>query len=481
MKIDPIRFSQAFNINKSQWELDFVDVPLDRDIPLFVDPYAISIQTDVWCRECDDMVKTYFDMLVQAINKDDDPLIARLLGNLHEPEETHLGHSKTSSKGRGIGRKQAAQLLKAFKNSEAVRSGFVYNISEATLMIEGISSDKISDITTNIIKSKLIEYTQSQCFLYGIPTRPVPTGVLFDFELMNWKDSYEELPVYNGQKIILVPKVIVRKNPEVSAEGFYDFVLNYLQQEHAKSGDSLAHVLKNGKLRVFKYEIKEKYPFSTKFIYDFAKNNPNVLNKYKSHVRSKSEILKDQYIEYQQEKPQLFDSKSMINKLNSIEPGRDSADDYHHHILGIINSVFTDRIRRPVKETSLDEGRKRIDITYDNGRKGFFSNLTDLHKIKCPYIIVECKNYGKDIKNPEFDQINGRFGDSRGRFGFIACRTISDKKELLQRQKYYLTNSNNYILVLTDEDFITLLQFRKENDEVAIDDYMEDKMKELVI
>ena len=32
-----IRFSQAFNLNKTQMELDFVDIPLDTDIKLFVD------------------------------------------------------------------------------------------------------------------------------------------------------------------------------------------------------------------------------------------------------------------------------------------------------------------------------------------------------------------------------------------------------------------------------------------------------------
>jgi hypothetical protein len=35
-------FAEHFRLNKSQAELDFVDVPIDGDIPLFVDPFAIS-------------------------------------------------------------------------------------------------------------------------------------------------------------------------------------------------------------------------------------------------------------------------------------------------------------------------------------------------------------------------------------------------------------------------------------------------------
>lgn len=481
MIINDIRFSEAFRIGKSQWELDFVDIPLNRDIPLFVDPYAISIQNDPWCKECDDMINTYFDMLVQAIRRKDEKLIGQLLGNLHEPYETHLGHGRTSSKGRGIGKKQAHQLLKAFKNSEAVKSGFVYNISEATLMIDNISSDKISDITTNVIKSKLIEYTQSQCDLYNIPMRPVATGVLFDFKLMNWKDSYERLPVFEGDKIILVPKVIVRKHPDVSAEGFYDFILDYLQQEHKKSGDALATVLKNGKIMVYKYQVKEKYPFSTKFVYDFAKKNPSVLNKYKAYVRDKSKIMKDVEIEYKHSNPIPFDGKSVISRLQSISPGSENASEYHNHIIGIINSVFTDRIRRPVKEQEINEGRKRVDIVYDNGSKGFFANLSSLHRVKCPYIFVECKNYSKELNNPEFDQINGRLNDKRGRFGILTCRTIDDVDQLTRRQKDLVNDNGNYIIVLTDEDFVKLIEFRMNNNEEGIDDYMEDKIKQLLM
>jgi hypothetical protein len=37
------RFSDYFGISKGQSQLDFVDVPLDTDIELYVDPYALHI------------------------------------------------------------------------------------------------------------------------------------------------------------------------------------------------------------------------------------------------------------------------------------------------------------------------------------------------------------------------------------------------------------------------------------------------------
>jgi hypothetical protein len=65
--MDDIRFSTHFKLNKSQWELDFVDIPLNTDLKLFVDPYAISISESEFCAECNDMIITYFRLIVEAI------------------------------------------------------------------------------------------------------------------------------------------------------------------------------------------------------------------------------------------------------------------------------------------------------------------------------------------------------------------------------------------------------------------------------
>ena len=40
--------SRYFKLKKTQAELDFVNVDPTRDIPLFVDPYALEIKSDEW-------------------------------------------------------------------------------------------------------------------------------------------------------------------------------------------------------------------------------------------------------------------------------------------------------------------------------------------------------------------------------------------------------------------------------------------------
>ena len=37
-----LKISEVLNLNKSQFELDFIDIDIENDIPLFIDPVYIS-------------------------------------------------------------------------------------------------------------------------------------------------------------------------------------------------------------------------------------------------------------------------------------------------------------------------------------------------------------------------------------------------------------------------------------------------------
>jgi hypothetical protein len=63
------RFSDHFGLGKAQSQLDFVDIPVETDIPLFVDPYALHISSQDWLRECGNSVVEYFQTLIDQIRK----------------------------------------------------------------------------------------------------------------------------------------------------------------------------------------------------------------------------------------------------------------------------------------------------------------------------------------------------------------------------------------------------------------------------
>lgn len=195
------KFSKAFGISKTQAELDFVDVPLQTDAWLFIDPFAIGQRVDSWSQQCHRTLVAFFQRVVDCIREGRLDEAQELLTHLREPNETHFGLSKNEPAGAGVGAKQARQLFDALKDSSAVRTGFLSSLEECELMIEGVGRDKISDLTTNIIRAHLVEYTQEQCKLHGVPMQTVALPPCFNPDALAWESRYAELPVWKGQAI----------------------------------------------------------------------------------------------------------------------------------------------------------------------------------------------------------------------------------------------------------------------------------------
>jgi hypothetical protein len=159
-------------------------------------------------------VLTFFQQIVDDLRTGNDKHARELLANLHEPNETRLGYSQRRPQGAGIGSEQARELFEALQGSAAIRTGFITSLEESELMIEGISHDKISDLTTNIIRGELAAYTVEQCELHGVAMQNVAMPPCFDTNAMNWREGYLSLPVYRGRPVLLVPKSIVRRCPQ---------------------------------------------------------------------------------------------------------------------------------------------------------------------------------------------------------------------------------------------------------------------------
>jgi hypothetical protein len=284
-----IRFSEAFQLGLSQPELDFVDIYIDGDMPVFVDPFAISLYGDTISRECNNAILGFFHSVIVAIRTGNSGRAKLMLNNLSEPNETKLGVSSGESRGRGVSGKQAGDLYKSLAKSKAAISGLVNEISECDLFIEGIGRDKISDITTNIIRQHLIEYTQQQCDLHNIKSMmKVPSGRIWDSNIGVWREKYTMLPVVNGMKVILVPRNFVRRNLAINSQDYLNkHVLEYLQAEHLQAGTSLVEVLKNGVRRVTKKTLRERYPCTKDWMAQFTKEHPDVLEEYKEIMKKR--------------------------------------------------------------------------------------------------------------------------------------------------------------------------------------------------
>lgn len=480
-----MRFSRHFGINLDQPQLDFVDIEPDRDQPLFIDPFAISLRGDAWSELCHEHIAHFFQTALDHIRSGQDQRARMMLNGLSEPNETCLGLSRGTPSGRGVGGRQAFDLYESLAASQAAKTGLLEELAECDLFVPGIGSDKISDITTNIIRKLLIEYTQQQCELHGIALKgEYPSGRFWDMEMGSWRQEYVRLPVVARKRLILVPKFTVRRKMVLDSQEYYSHhILNFIQQEEFERRPPLVRVLASGERRPpSKKSLKEKFPFSKDFVSRFSEANPEVLESYKSLYRkldgSKGTLDHNDF-------DSTFDEKTfaaaLAQVLPNIPPGNDNADRYHSFILGALEFIFWPNLIYPKKEHGIHDGRKRIDITYTNAaRDGFFWRAHTAHNIASRLIMVECKNYSKDPANPEIDQLAGRFSINRGLLGMMLYRTVDNYDRLCARCRDTAQDGRGFMIALGDEEIIDFLSQIANGRRKAIDGKLQSIFNRLI-
>ncbi len=452
-------FSQAFRLGKSQLELDFVDVSLMRDNRLFLDPFGIAQELDRWSADAAVTVGVFFQQVIDDIRAGHEENARRLLLNLREPNETRLGYSRNRPKGAGIGEQQADDIFEALRTSSAVRQGFITALEECELMIPGISHDKISDLTTNILRGHLVEYTKAQCELHGVPIQNAPIDPIFNTDTMRWEEGYAELPVWRNRPILLVPKSAVRYSPAYQAGRYYQhYVLNYLKaRELENPASTLVQLIRNDRKRtvrrvVTKKDLAAQYPGAKSFLFEFSRQNPGVLREYKEDLMRMEATDAGSDVDSDDE---TVISEALSTVLRGTPVGNDAAGAYHKLMVGIVEFIFFPKLTHPKKEREIHEGRKRIDIVMENAaHTGLFYTIPNIRQLPCAYVPLECKNYGREVRNPELDQLAGRFSVNRGKVGFLCCRQFENRGLFIQRCRDTFRDDRGLALPLDDETIL---------------------------
>ena len=473
-----MKISEAFVLGKTQSELDFVDVDLECDAPLFVDPFAISQRLDSLSQECHLTLHAFFQRIVDDIRAGQASDAQALLLQLREPNETRLGYSARRSQGAGIGAMQAGQLFAALRDSAAVQTGFLRSLEECELMIDGVARDKLSDLTTNVIRGHLAEYTRDQCILFGISTRPLALPPCFNRDTGQWESRYLDLPVWNGKPILLVPKFFVRYGPAYEAGNYYNrYVLEYLRADALTAASALVRSLKNGKRVVHKKDLKREFPFSKRFLYEFSRAHPDVLARYRDDLAQIER--RDRRAEVDPVDESTI-AAALIAALPTITPGNDDASNYHNFIIGAIEFLFFPQLIYPRKEHEIHEGRKRIDIVMENSaRSGPFSDLAIIRSFPAAHVFFECKNYGREVGNPEIDQLSGRFSPERGKVGFLCCRGFDDRDRFIMRCRDTFRDDRGLMLPLEDRTVLRWLDLVRRNMRHSLDREISDLIAEV--
>ena len=276
-------------------ETDFIDVELDTDNKLFVDPFLIYISKDEMSISCSNKIVGYFSKLLKYAQLGDRGNGYKLVRYLQENNEVRFGYSSGRPAGRGFGINKGKELFDDLCHSKAVSTGLVSDIFDASIMIENIGADKISDLTINIILCELIDYTQKQCILHNIPMEEIKMiRPVWNSELEKWeKNQVVVLPVHDGKPIILIPKNFARAHLVYTYGRYYnlEMIPQYEKVVASDPSSGLVKILKRG-IVPSRTKIRAEYPCNRCRVIEHIENNPDNYNEYKrrqlSYVENES-------------------------------------------------------------------------------------------------------------------------------------------------------------------------------------------------
>lgn len=161
-------FSEEFNI-KCDGDEEWFDPILTQDTLLFIDPFSVFKSKDELFKdsyaEMMYFFQQVFELIAHAGGSKSNLSYKKAESMLMFPEVNAicLGYSM-KRRGSGTGPQWAKTLTNNINTIIAKGITHISHFEELGIFCEGIGHDRLSDMTANLFKNRLITYTQRICF-----------------------------------------------------------------------------------------------------------------------------------------------------------------------------------------------------------------------------------------------------------------------------------------------------------------------------
>ncbi|WP_216378755.1 hypothetical protein [Arcanobacterium phocae] len=275
-------------------DVEFVNIDSDRDTELYCQPAMIRYQAR---RGSQLALKALhyissFDLncfgLLRSPNAEDRQKVRELFQHFNEVDECGLGMSKTAKGGKGSSFILGEAMHESLMNDlcAQVKVGILNEIEVLAPLTDGVAVDRVSDITTKLIRPVLARFTQEMRVKYPqIGALPVEVRNLevWDINERTWVKRPFELINFQGRLVLLVPKKWTWKYLCFKRESFFNVTILGEIQERTTIFRG------NEEVRKTKQRLKEENPYSVSLVSDvvlqaFKDREINLFERHKSYV-----------------------------------------------------------------------------------------------------------------------------------------------------------------------------------------------------
>ncbi|MDR1695419.1 MAG: hypothetical protein LBR69_02125 [Endomicrobium sp.] len=226
-------FSEYFNVsNTILKEYGAIDISLSCDIPLFIDPMLIFNSKKKEYTNLHKQIIKFFHFLATKSQNSLSKAEVKTWFSFNEIRQNWLGFSLKGNCGSAFGRKFSnflSENIQFILNTSGISKDS--HIEKILLLYPGSGKDKISDLTVNLIKEFLLQYTESFAKTYMkneyLKSFKVDK-VTFNYDTESFITKEYILPYIINSKnkeeyIILTPLDILRKcEPSINQKDFYN-------------------------------------------------------------------------------------------------------------------------------------------------------------------------------------------------------------------------------------------------------------------
>lgn len=431
----------------SQYDVDFVIPRVGTDLPLGIDPFLMFKSRDEEFRRLHTVLTDHFNAGVEAV-RNGRLDIADAIFDFPEVSSIGLGYAKAGKRGSGLGGYLRDLIIDTVETSPGLQDRGVLHVEEMQLLAAGIGPDRISDISANILKSYLIEYTQRQAAIWGLPLRTgVPMPHVYDESSQSWADLFVDLPVspHDDSPVLFVPRRIVRALPWINYDDFVqrDFRA-YMGAQRLKS---LGSNTGNNFASKAKGEVTKT-----------ARLDVSIVDRYVKHREGLASEAQPS-MEYIDEEAKAR-AAALRDRLLITSAGREDAAAYQYLVLEILNFLFSPELIDGKPEVRTIEGTERRDIIFTNDSdETFWDYVRSNHDSLL--VMFEVKNTD-DLGMDAIAQTATYLGSRLGRLGFIVTRKAPSDSVL--KKTFSVWNDSGtekkVILIIHDRQLIELLNIR---------------------
>lgn len=420
------RLTDHYGIMLPQAELDFAIPLFDEDIPLYVDPFLLWRSPSQQDNGLHTSLINAFNHLGYLIGKGREQQAIETLIAASECDEVGLGSSATR-KGKRIGEGKAREIITLFKRiPHYAKSGFRH-FEEIQFFVDGISKDRISDISCCFLKSFLIDFTIQQCQKLGIPCQAADIETVYDYR----KNAFEtqrgiELPInpIDGGPLIFVPKRWLRFVPWLSYDEYFEKHCPQDEISHKPEELTRVEVLEYNRDH---YGVVDAYIKAKERTFEDCKNDPLF-----------SQIP-------------ITSAKRKFTLIQKLPTGKDdNADKKYEAAIGqLLPSLLYPKLDFAQEQARADSGVSIRDLIFYNTASTPF--LDDVYKsYGSRQITMELKNVTA-IERLHVDQLNRYLAEELGKFGLFVTRNPLKKAEMTRTIDLW-SGQRKAIVTLTDAD-----------------------------